>query len=319
VAKHPLDGVDDAEVERRLLEEPESLGAMSIGQPNSGRLINAVQLPEHKYWERVSPYGAYTTQETIAYLERSLGRVHLRFPDTPKISVGDISLQNGGNFKPHLSHQSGRDVDIGFFYSDGSTWYRRGHAKNLDLARNWAFVRALISETDLRFVLIDYSIQALLREHAEGIGEDPVWLEAVFRGSPGRPALIRHAPGHATHMHIRFYNPIAQETARRCYKALIKHQRIKPPTYYAMHKVRRGETLGKIAKRFGTTVKEIQRANGLRNSLIRAGRVYRIPQKGDAPAPGEVIVPVRLVPPSDPGAEPVKSSANSAFSSPKSK
>jgi LysM repeat protein len=120
-------------------------------------------------------------------------------------------------------------------------------------------------------------------------------------------------------MHIRFYNPIAQETARRCYKALIKHQRIKPPTYYAMHKVRRGETLGKIAKRFGTTVKEIQRANGLRNSLIRAGRVYRIPQKGDAPAPGEVIVPVRLVPPSDPGAEPVKSSANSAFSSPKSK
>lgn len=31
---------------------------------------------------------------------------------TPRIGVGDISLQNGGQFLPHSEHQNGLDVDI---------------------------------------------------------------------------------------------------------------------------------------------------------------------------------------------------------------
>jgi len=41
------------------------------------------------------------------------------------------------------------------------------------------------------------------------------------------------------------------------------------------HTVRRGETLGKIAKKNGTTVSVLKRINGLRSSLIRPGqRIY---------------------------------------------
>ena len=43
------------------------------------------------------------------------------------------------------------------------------------------------------------------------------------------------------------------------------------------HIVRRGESLGKIAQRYGTTVAALQRLNGIRNAkLIRAGRTLRI-------------------------------------------
>jgi membrane-bound lytic murein transglycosylase D len=43
------------------------------------------------------------------------------------------------------------------------------------------------------------------------------------------------------------------------------------------HTVRRGETLGSIARRHGTTVGAIQRANGLKGTVIQAGQRLRIP------------------------------------------
>lgn len=42
------------------------------------------------------------------------------------------------------------------------------------------------------------------------------------------------------------------------------------------HKVRSGETLSKIAHRYGTTVKKIQRLNGMKNTKIRAGQRIRV-------------------------------------------
>ena len=43
------------------------------------------------------------------------------------------------------------------------------------------------------------------------------------------------------------------------------------------HTVRRGETLGGIARRHGITIGAIQRANGLRGTVIRAGQRLKIP------------------------------------------
>ena len=42
------------------------------------------------------------------------------------------------------------------------------------------------------------------------------------------------------------------------------------------HKVRSGETLSKIARRYGTTVKKIQRLNGFKNTKIKAGQRIRV-------------------------------------------
>jgi len=112
--------------------------------------------------------------------------------------------------------------------------------------------------------------------------------------------MIRHAPGHATHLHIRFYNPVAQETGRRLYSALLRHKKIVVGPAFATHVARKGDTLIELAKRYGTTVRAIKRANGLKSSKIQAKKSYRIPQTGRAPpafSSRPVAIPPRRVPP----------------------
>ncbi len=58
-----------------------------------------------------------------------------------------------------------------------------------------------------------------------------------------------------------------------------------PELTYARHRVRRGETLSTIARRYRTTVTKIVRANHLRSRhSIRAGQVLKIPRRGSATA-----------------------------------
>ena len=147
-------------------------------------------------------------------------------------------------------------------------------------------------------ILVDRSLQKLLKRHAKQVGEDPSWLNLIFAGGQGRAPIILHAPGHATHLHIRFFNPQAQLRASRAYPHLVKAGIIKKVTIYARHRVRRGETLGGLARRYHTSVKAIQTANGLRSNRIVAKRVYKIPKRGGPPPlQGQLSFPVRLYPP----------------------
>ncbi len=50
-----------------------------------------------------------------------------------------------------------------------------------------------------------------------------------------------------------------------------------PARRYVVHRVRRGQTLVQIARRYGSTVDQIRRRNGLRNHVIREGQVLQIP------------------------------------------
>jgi LysM repeat protein len=300
IPPHPLDGWSDAQISHAIASDLRSLGSMSIGSPNAGALLNGVQAGETRYYKPVVPSGAWATQETLDFLATALSKVHAAFPDTPPLALGGISGKNGGHSPPHLSHQSGRDVDIAYFYNDGAGWYARGSAKNLDLARDWAFVRALIAETDVDLILIDHSIQVLLEEYALQHGEDAAWLAGVFRGVPGklRP-IIRHAPGHATHIHVRFFNPIAQETARRCHPQLLAAKLIAAPQSYISHQVKKNETLGMIARKYGVPVPRLRSANGLKSSVIRAKSVLRVPvaTRGAASPGPRLRLPARRIPP----------------------
>lgn len=299
---HPLDGVSPKEIDRRVVDDPRSLGSISVGKPNAGRLINGVQMPPGDAWDVVVPGTAWATQETIDSLKVAISEVMNAFPGTPKLPIGDISAENGGYLSPHLSHQAGRDVDIGYYYVSGQKWYRRANAENLDLRRTWAFVRALVTDTDVEMLLIDHGIQQLIRGYAESIGENREWLDLLFRGKGAVPPLIRHAPGHATHIHIRFYSPIAQETARRAYASLVRHGKVPVGAAFAVHIAKKGETLAQLAKRYHTTIRAIRQANGLKSNLIQAKKTYRIPSTHRSPPSVQVariVIPPRRLPPSD--------------------
>jgi membrane-bound lytic murein transglycosylase D len=50
-----------------------------------------------------------------------------------------------------------------------------------------------------------------------------------------------------------------------------------PGTTVAHHRIRQGDTLSGIAQRYGVTVAALQKANGMRGTVVRSGRTLRIP------------------------------------------
>jgi penicillin-insensitive murein endopeptidase len=56
-----------------------------------------------------------------------------------------------------------------------------------------------------------------------------------------------------------------------------------------------------LARKYRTTVRAIQRANGLRSTKIRAKKVYLIPRPGQLKLPSRPIaIPPRRLPPTNP-------------------
>jgi hypothetical protein len=300
---HPLDGLSLLQLEERFTKDPSSLGSISWGQPNVGALLNGVKMPPGRHHTLIDPAHAWGTRETIDGLLHSLRVVNERWPDTTPLYIGHLSREHGGPLSPHVSHQSGRDVDVGYYLKIPGRPFVRATPSNLDADRTWTLVRTLITDTDLDLLLIDRSLQAVLRDHAQRNGEDAAWLDSLFDGVPGRlRPLVLHARGHATHLHVRFTSPLARETARRLGSVLEHHRAIGLPQRIVTHKVRPGETLGLLAKRYASSVAAIMQANGLASTRIRVGRVYRIPvpTKPDTVMPlgRPVVVEKRRLPPS---------------------
>jgi penicillin-insensitive murein endopeptidase len=213
---HPLASLTDDQIGELVKSDPSALGSMSLGLPNRGMLFNAVEFPESPLWKRADPPHSWGTRESVEFVEYGIKKVNELFPDTPPLFVGDFSARSGGRLRPHKSHQSGRDVDIGYYYLDQAVWYRRADSRNLDRARTWTLLKALITHAPVEYVFMDSRIQPLLKEYALAQGEDPEWLARVFGGTSklGNP-IVRHRSGHATHFHVRFENPTAELTARR--------------------------------------------------------------------------------------------------------
>ena len=296
--------LSEGELARRVEADVTSLGSLSIGAPGSAILLNAVALPLGPHWKIAASADVWGTSETMASIETALDKVHELFPLAPPIVIGDISDPDGGRLKRHESHQGGRDVDLGFYFRDRQEmWFTPGTAANLDLPRNWALVRALVTCTDVETILLDTRVQRVLYKYALSISEDKAWLDRVFQYSRGSStAVVKHVPRHRNHYHVRFYNPVAQELGRRVHPYLVQLGLVQPPMFTVRHVVRQGQTMGHLAARYGTSVRAIKQANGLTTTQLRAGRSYRIPVRAAAPPSTPVVVPLRTLPPSTPPA-----------------
>jgi murein endopeptidase len=313
-AMPPELSLSDAEIERRFHHEPGSLGPASVGTASAGALVNGVQMPKGERWQLLDPGRAWGTQETVDALVRCIDRVNLRFPGAPPLAVGHISARNGGHLSPHRSHQSGRDADIGYYYKTGTRPFVRASADNLDLPRTWALLKAALTETTVDMIFIDRGVQRVLADFAAQSGESAAFVDQVFQVRGKNPAaVIRHVRGHDNHIHFRFHNPIAEAMGQRVARfvtlqhapAVVAASQAETAGY-AQIRARSGDTLVILARRYGTSVEEIQRANRLPGNAIRAGVVYRIPQK-NAPARPVAKVAQRRPAPKPAGAKPAAS------------
>jgi hypothetical protein len=288
--------LSDEELARRWKDDPASLGSISVGRPDEGRMINAMPFPEPPEggpWVVVLPESCWTTQETADAIIGAARQLREWFPDGAPVRVGQVSGPEGGYLPPHRSHQNGRDVDIGLFYPGPEPHRVVAREKVMDVPMNWAFAKAMLMHGDVQYILLDYRVQKVLYDYALKHGENKAWLDSLFHGER---RIFRHARKHRDHFHVRLYNARAQELAYR----LAPLMPARPEENLALHRVVKGDTLGGLAHRFGSTVATLKLVNRLTSNALRVGQVLKVPLRGpctSCPVPRLVVVPPRRVPP----------------------
>ena len=173
-------------------------------------MVDGVQLAAGPGWIIKRPHNAWGTPRTVHRLRDALREYVREMPGGPDVHIGDISKSGGGFFPPHLSHQAGRDVDIGYVLRGNQAdveRFGRAHAGNLDRERTWHLVRTLLESGAVGYVFMDYAVQGMLYEHAKTTGVSPQQLEAWFQYPHGNRAargILRDWRGHDDHFHVRF-------------------------------------------------------------------------------------------------------------------
>lgn len=199
----------------RIFGPPGGAASRSLGRPNHGRLRYAQPMPEGEAWAlRVNRRRAWATPTTIGAVRSAALAYRARYPGGHPIVLGEFSRRMGGRVSPHKSHQSGRDVDIGYVMeeaprADGR--FVRLRKGTLDVERTWFFLRELLRSGEVQQVFVGLDLQRVLYEHALQ-NTDPHELTRYFRLANGddegrRQAIIRYQRGHHDHMHVRFRCP----------------------------------------------------------------------------------------------------------------
>ncbi len=183
----------------------------SIGRATSGSLDDGCELPHSAKGYRCGHHARWGTERTVAIVQwaaRELIRIH---PSDGGVVIGALSREGGGRLGGHSSHQSGRDVDIGYLGSSGSMrQFEVMTGSNLDIERSWTLIGALLHTGEVVYLFMDYNLQARFHRYLDDEGVDAETLARIFQYPAGRGArrgIIRHASGHGDHFHVRFRCP----------------------------------------------------------------------------------------------------------------
>lgn len=197
--------------------EPVIVLGQSIGKPWHGKLAKPTRLPSGRGYLIRRPLRAFGTRRLVDSVRDAVAAVRADHPKVHTLAIGDLSQKKGGAISEHHSHQSGRDVDIGFYFKRRPAGYPdsfvKGTAANLDLPATWdllvAFARTADDKGGVQAIFLDYDVQGILYEWARGRGVSEKYLDKLFQYPNGRGSdgLVRHEPHHDDHFHIRLQCP----------------------------------------------------------------------------------------------------------------
>jgi LysM repeat protein len=207
------DETDEAELAPSL--DGRWTSGQSVGKPWDGSLSSPAKLVEGDGYYIRRPYRAYGTDHVVAQIEDVLQRMHARFSDRHDLAVGDLSAEEGGKISEHHSHQTGRDLDIGFYFKTKPKGYPSGFVaaekSTLDFKATWALLKAFLDTSrqpgGVQMIFLDYSVQKMIYEWAKDHEVPEDYLEWAFqypRGKKASGGMVRHEPHHDDHLHIRF-------------------------------------------------------------------------------------------------------------------
>jgi murein endopeptidase len=181
----------------------------ATGRPYDGRLARGVELPDEGPGYVTRKPWRHGTWQLIHTMMTGVAEVLLRHPDTVPVVVGDLSRKGGGRLKPHRSHQSGLDVDIGYYFKGNrySRWrFVPADAATLDADKTLTLIEGMLRTGWVDMIFIDTRIQRLLHTEARARGWSEELLDRVFevhRTRSARTTIIRHSRGHHDHLHLR--------------------------------------------------------------------------------------------------------------------
>lgn len=204
--------------------------SLSIGLPHRGRLKHGEKLPRLKgvYMKNGPQWG---TNETINYVVGAVYRFRrwarrLR-GRTPLVVLGDISRKDGGRFRGHRSHQSGRDLDVGYIAKRNPNLRRfKGMTcRNMDVKRSWLLINAFLQSKAVERIFVNHHLQRCFYDMLRKQRVSKHKLAYIFQYPRGRGAtrgILRHFRNHHHHFHVRFQCPPRDRMCRD------NHERVKP-------------------------------------------------------------------------------------------
>jgi penicillin-insensitive murein endopeptidase len=210
--------------------------SVSLGTFTKGALRRGARLPVEGEGYRVPSLWAaretqYATDELVRALEHVAARVAREYPGG-LLGIGDLSQRGGGNSVLHRSHENGRDADLIYYATDlagepvapADSMPRYPYAdlkartplppdhgvvfgpftpRLFDVARNWAMVRALLTEPgiEIQYLFMNEKLRQRVLAYAVDHNEEPSIVERA-------EALLRQ-PGdslpHDDHLHVRIF------------------------------------------------------------------------------------------------------------------
>ncbi|MEZ4450095.1 MAG: penicillin-insensitive murein endopeptidase [Nannocystaceae bacterium] len=201
------DAATSAQTQSRLLAAKVRGTGVSVGAPTRGRLVNGVELPDNPdLYTRRKPDQSYGSSHTIRTMVAAISEFRRISGYTRELVIGAISLQRGGRFRPHRSHQSGRDVDIRLPILRSIDHHNAPRASEVDWRATWRLIDAFVQSGEVQYIFLDYKMQRTLYKFARESGVPKQRLAEVIqwpRDSRSNNGIVRHAPGHTTHLHVR--------------------------------------------------------------------------------------------------------------------
>ena len=183
----------------------------SVGAPNRGHIENSAPFPLGEGWTlRGYRPRSYATRQTVTELATSLAQWRERHPQANPVKLGEFSRRGGGRVRPHKSHRTGRDVDIGYVMNEPDEGHRFVTVTdtNLDAAATWGLVQWLVAGGAVESIFMAKSVQEQLIPLAAQTMSEAEQRSLFSTLEPDARAkkktIIRAWRGHDDHMHVRF-------------------------------------------------------------------------------------------------------------------
>lgn len=182
-------------------------GAHGLGTPQDGELVAGVQIPPGPGYELRYPNGAWGTTWAVRQLIAALDDFNARSDYPHPIKIGTMSRQRGGKVGGHVSHQTGRDVDVRLPMRAAVPQGLKPTPRRVDWTVTWQLIQAFARTSIVQVIFLDYKVQRRLYRAAKAAGASEEELDALLqypRGKRANLGLVRHSPGHRGHIHVRF-------------------------------------------------------------------------------------------------------------------